>query len=288
MNPNNTQNSVIDQIVPDGILGNGLAGTLNQLFYVGLVVTVALALAMVIRGGIQYMTTDGGSGKGDAKKRIQAALGGLVLAFSAILILNTINPGLTRLDISSLRTPIQGLDANGVPITGGPTSGTASSTRPGGTATPNGPQGPAPAGVTANGQRIYNEAYNAIGTFETCSVTDTNGGRRACAYAVNEIVERAIGTQVGGGLSTAAMYTALQNSGSFTLVGSSYSQALPGDIIISPTSGSNTGHVGIAGSAGATTIISNSSSRGVVDDHQTPSSWNRNYGDLGVYIYRPN
>ena len=123
-NSSNLENSVIDQIVPDGILGNGLAGTLNQLFYVGLVVTVALALAMVIRGGIQYMTTDGGSGKGDAKKRIQAALGGLVLAFSAILILNTINPGLTRLDISSLRTPIQGLDANGVPITGGPTSGT--------------------------------------------------------------------------------------------------------------------------------------------------------------------
>ncbi len=123
MNPNNTQNSVIDQVVPEGILGNGLAGTLNQLFYAGLVVVVALALAMVIRGAIQYMTTDGGSGKGDAKKRVQAALGGLVLAFSAILILNTINPGLTRLDLTF--KPIQGLDANGVPITG---NGTATST----------------------------------------------------------------------------------------------------------------------------------------------------------------
>jgi hypothetical protein len=98
-NRNGSELGVLDQIVPSSGLGQGLAGVLNQLFYLGLVAAVALALAMVIRGGIQYMTTDSVDGKGGARLRIQAALGGLVLAFAAILILNTVNPSLTTLNL---------------------------------------------------------------------------------------------------------------------------------------------------------------------------------------------
>ena len=121
---NATNADIITQIVPRNSFGEGIPGILNDVFYAGLVVAVALALAMVIRGGVEYMTVDGGDAKGSAKKRIQAALGGLVLAFAAILILNTINPGLTELDLTF--RPITGLDTQGAAATGSstPTSGT--------------------------------------------------------------------------------------------------------------------------------------------------------------------
>lgn len=92
-------NQVADRSLFGGQAGQSLATVLNQIFYVGLVAAVALALFMVVRGGVQYMTTDSIDGKGGAKARIQAALGGLVLAFSAILILSTINPSLVTLSL---------------------------------------------------------------------------------------------------------------------------------------------------------------------------------------------
>ena len=94
------QGNTLDQIVNPSIFGGQPLNRLfNQIFYIGLVAAVILAIVMIIRGGVEYMTIDAIASKENGKKRVQAALGGLVLAFSAILILNTINPGLTSLSI---------------------------------------------------------------------------------------------------------------------------------------------------------------------------------------------
>lgn len=97
-----TSGTILDQIVPMGTAGGGnaLNTILNQLFWAGLVIAVILAVVMIITGGIQYMTTDAMSGKEGGKDRIKAALGGLILAFSTIVILNTININLTEITLS--------------------------------------------------------------------------------------------------------------------------------------------------------------------------------------------
>jgi cell wall-associated NlpC family hydrolase len=125
---------------------------------------------------------------------------------------------------------------------------------------------------------------------KTGMIDNTKGGKLACAAAVNKIVKAATGQEVGGGLSTAEMYKVLQNNSRFQFIPGGVSDSKPGDIIISPTTDSGTGHVGIVASPGAKIIISNSSNNAVVKDHQSASSWDRYYGSkkgLQTYIYRP-
>lgn len=55
-----------------------------------------LAVIMIIVGGIKYMSTDAFSGKSEAKNTIQNAIGGLLLALGAWVILNSINPALVN------------------------------------------------------------------------------------------------------------------------------------------------------------------------------------------------
>lgn len=59
----------------------------------------ALAVIMMVLGGIQYMSTDALSGKSEGRERITYALGGLLLALASYLILNTINPNLINLHL---------------------------------------------------------------------------------------------------------------------------------------------------------------------------------------------
>jgi hypothetical protein len=61
---------------------------------------------MIIIGGIQYVSTDSWNGKDLGKKRIQAALGGLILALSSFLILNSIDPSLTYLNFAKGLQPV--------------------------------------------------------------------------------------------------------------------------------------------------------------------------------------
>lgn len=65
---------------------------LSDVFNFGIAVAVALALIMIIWGGIEYMTSDAWQNKDNGKKRIQDALWGLGLALVSYLILFTINP----------------------------------------------------------------------------------------------------------------------------------------------------------------------------------------------------
>jgi len=60
-----------------------------------LTITVALAVIMIVIGGVQYtISWASPSAKGDAKTRIWGAIGGLVLALASYLILRTINSSL--------------------------------------------------------------------------------------------------------------------------------------------------------------------------------------------------
>lgn len=82
----------LDQIKKDMALGQYLA----TVFKIGIGITIFLAVVYIILGGIQYATTDAISGKSAGKDRIMNAIWGLLLALSAYLILNTINPDLVN------------------------------------------------------------------------------------------------------------------------------------------------------------------------------------------------
>lgn len=76
-----------------------LAGYLETLFNAGIIIASILAILMIIYGGLTYMSTDAISGKTEGRERIQSAVGGLLLAIFAWLILNTINPDLLSLNL---------------------------------------------------------------------------------------------------------------------------------------------------------------------------------------------
>jgi hypothetical protein len=93
-----------------------LADFIIDVFRLAIAVSAALAVVMIIVGGIQYMSTDSWSGKKDGQRRINNALIGLLLVMVSYLILYTINPAIV--DIASLRDNLAG--GTGVPPTGTP------------------------------------------------------------------------------------------------------------------------------------------------------------------------
>lgn len=71
---------------------NSLVDLLTSVFNFGIAAAVALALIMIIRGGIIKMTTDSWQGQDEAKSIIENAIYGLGLALISYLVLYTINP----------------------------------------------------------------------------------------------------------------------------------------------------------------------------------------------------
>lgn len=116
-------------------------------------------------------------------------------------------------------------------------------------------------------------------------VPGTNHGRLACAWAVNEICRLALGSVIGGGLSTANMYPVLERKHRLVMDEASIAAGM---VIISPTEGDSTGHVGFVGQPpadrSATPIYSNSSSRHTFWDFYTLKSWKARYGDGGLEL----
>jgi hypothetical protein len=135
--------------------------------------------------------------------------------------------------------------------------------------------------------RLFEEAKRCDETLITRDVDGTNGGRLACAWAVNKVASIAIGKPIGGGLSTTEMGKVLKAN--HTEVAEA--QVAKGMVIISPTQGSNVGHVGIVGEIanppGKTLIYSNSSKRGVFSHAFTLARWKAFYGGnhLPVLFY---
>jgi len=86
----------------DGYVGETTQANsyLASIFKLAIAIAGGLAVIMIIWGGIQYMSTDAISGKSEAKNTIQNAIWGLLLAISAWLILNTINPDLVKFNLN--------------------------------------------------------------------------------------------------------------------------------------------------------------------------------------------
>lgn len=70
------------------------------LFKLMIAIATGLAVLMLIYAGIKYMSTDAFGGKEEAKRIIENALWGLLLAMSAWLIVFTINPDLVTFNLS--------------------------------------------------------------------------------------------------------------------------------------------------------------------------------------------
>ena len=99
-------------LVPNSPLGGvsnsgDLKGFLVVIYNWGIGLAVALAILVIILGGVQYMTTDAVFGKEEGRKRVTAAVGGLLIALSSWLILNQINPQIFKNDLS--------LDSSAIP-----------------------------------------------------------------------------------------------------------------------------------------------------------------------------
>lgn len=81
---------------------NGLE-FLGWLFFAAMAITAVLALTMIVVAGVQYIAGGMASSQlSKAKQRMQNSFLGLVLALASILILFTINPNLTQLQLPEL------------------------------------------------------------------------------------------------------------------------------------------------------------------------------------------
>ena len=76
-----------------------LAVFLSQAFTFGLAIAAALAVIMIVWGGVQYMLSESLFNKEDGKAKIKNAIWGLLLALVSWLILYTINPNLLKFNI---------------------------------------------------------------------------------------------------------------------------------------------------------------------------------------------
>ena len=129
----------------------------------------------------------------------------------------------------------------------------------------------------SNQGAIFVEALNSLG--EDVSPIYNELG---CVETINTIVQRATGSQVGGGASSYNMYNVLMQSPTkWKQV--KYPQA--GDIVISPTGYGNgnlsNGHVGIVGINSK--IMSNNSSNSLLEENYTITKWANRYVGIGGF-----
>lgn len=80
--------------------GTDLPTYLTGMFKVGIAAAGVLAFLVIVWGGFTYLSTDAFTGKEEGKERIKRAVGGLILALGAYIILRTINPSLVTLDLN--------------------------------------------------------------------------------------------------------------------------------------------------------------------------------------------
>lgn len=94
--------------------GEGLSKYLNQMFFIAIGLAGALAVVMIVINGILYMGDESVFGKTRARQRIVMAIGGLILALGAWVLLRTINPDLVggNLSIGQVTVKISGDEKN--------------------------------------------------------------------------------------------------------------------------------------------------------------------------------
>ncbi|MFW5853515.1 MAG: pilin [Patescibacteria group bacterium] len=247
---------------------------LSQIYTVFLTVVTVLAVLILVYGGIEYSISEAFSTKENAKKRMQSALFGLLLALSSALLLQTINPELLNLEIE-----MEALD----PVGSGQSAVTDGS-NPEFQSEPN-PQAP----IESSGD-IQKDIYNAAKAYENSSTSAGPGnGVVACAWAVNNVITKA-GYQSVNGDAVKSMKSVLDGSRGQEI---NKSEARPGDIAIvtdapSKESGKLGNHVGICTDNGCNRVLSNSSSRAQFDytgGFGFPEAYNEGGNE---YVYRLN
>jgi len=97
-----------------------LSSYLKWLFPFTLTVVAILAVLMIVVGGLELVGGGSEGLKTSGKKKIEGAVYGLLLAISAYLILNTINPNLVNMNLDIKPVTIEN-DSAGVSISTGPT-----------------------------------------------------------------------------------------------------------------------------------------------------------------------
>jgi hypothetical protein len=95
------EGSAFDGFVPGPKVekGDQLGLFLSQAFQFGLAIAAALAVIMIVWGGVEIMLSESVFSKDDGKKKIQDAIWGLILALVSWLILYTINPAILNFNL---------------------------------------------------------------------------------------------------------------------------------------------------------------------------------------------
>lgn len=78
----------------------------NALYVLSITIAAFLAVVKIIFGGVKWMLSDVVTDKSSAKKDIWGAIIGLLIVLAAVLVLNTINPNLTKLKFLGNAEPI--------------------------------------------------------------------------------------------------------------------------------------------------------------------------------------
>lgn len=116
--------------------GNSLGNFLNTAYNYIVGISIALAVAMIIYGGVQYATADAANKTSKGRDTIESAIVGLLLVLGSFLILNTINSDLTRFDLGLTygMLPEVSIQSPGTTDPNNPSTGsTTTPPRPGGT-----------------------------------------------------------------------------------------------------------------------------------------------------------
>lgn len=132
-------------------------------------------------------------------------------------------------------------------------------------------------------KRVLDKAKELDGKLSSRDVKGTWHGQLACAWAVNEVVRRALGKPIGGKLSVLNMRAILGKR--HTEV--SEAHATEGMIIISCQPRTGHGHVGIVGErvAGKRRVYSNSSKNALWMHNFTVDSWKPYFKRLPVEFF---
>lgn len=127
LNPTSTPNTY-ELLAPIGNLKfapDNIGEYFNTIFLIAIGLCGALAVIMIVLGGIQYMGDESIFGKTEAKSKIMAAILGLLIALGSYALLNTINPDLlnggVRIDqvSAAIEEEVIRMDVQEIKSTGG-------------------------------------------------------------------------------------------------------------------------------------------------------------------------
>ena len=152
------------------------------------------------------------------------------------------------------------------------------------------PTGQPPTSQDQVNPKVFEAASSLVG-YSTANVPGTNRGILASAWSVNEVARIALGKTISStngdnGLSIIGTFEALKARHTQRAI----EQVKPGTIIVSPTQGNVSGHIGITGTPLPDEprnfiIFSNSSGSATFAQNFTLKSWKARFEEKGLETY---